>query len=197
MPQRTRRYPGGDRSIELRRSGGPGTSRPARRVARRRKPVGAVTPSVDPRPTPPAVRPEPVVENVGAVRFVTVLVGMAVGMATIGLAFRLQVPFADSGLRPDFVPRTVVGAVLILLAFGVRVPQRLAWWMCVHAWQRFLLLGRSSRVSRRCLFGFRSCPRSMTLCPGDHAWTTCETSMSAICWVVKRYRRIRRCLAQL
>ncbi len=146
MPQRMRQHLDGDRSIEMRRSGGPATSRPARRVVRRRRATRAVASCVDPQVTP-STRPELLAENVGAARFVSVLLGMAVAVVAIGLAIRLRGPFANSGLRQGFLPRTVVGTALILLALGVRVPQRIAWWECVHAWQRFLLFGRSSRMS--------------------------------------------------
>lgn len=147
MPRRTRRHLGGERTIEVRRSGGPATSRPARHLARRRRPASVAAAPVDPRMNPSAAPPEPVNEYAGAARFVSVLLGTAVAMATVGLAARLQGPFAGSGLRQDFVARTVIGTALIALALGVRVPQQIAWWVCVQAWRRFLRLGRPSGFS--------------------------------------------------
>jgi len=138
MPHRTRGHLGGKRAVEMRRSGGPATCRPARHVPHLRRPSGEAASSTHTATSRSVSYAEPVNEHAGAARLASVLLGMAVGMAVAGLTIRLQGSFAGNGLRAEFIGRTVVGIALLSLALGVRVPQQLAWWVCIQAWRRFL-----------------------------------------------------------
>jgi hypothetical protein len=110
-------------------------------------------------------------ENPYAVRFVSVLLGITAAMALCGLTIRLRGAFAETGLPVDFVGRTVIGTALLSLALGVRVPQQIAWWVCVQARRRVFGVGRSSGVSSLLL----------TPAPGDKPLYWVVLSIVALC----------------
>jgi len=71
------------------------------------------------------------------------MLGVSTGMVIAGLTAKLQVTFgesADSG-------STVVGAAMLALAVGVRVPHRFAVSVCTAAWRRFVNWGTASQLS--------------------------------------------------
>jgi len=74
---------------------------------------------------------------------VAVILGIATAMVVVGLSARFQLVFADTGGPPS----VVVGAALIALAVGVRVPHRFAVSVCTAAWQRFVRKGTTSELA--------------------------------------------------
>lgn len=167
MPPRTRR------SIEVRQSGGPSFRRRVRRCVRGARgprdcrtdlpgqwPAVSVTQCRMPETTDTSqsadASSQPTGQTNGPTVWVSVFLGAAIALSVAGLAARIQALFAEQHLFPpqqvnvfwsDMVTRGVAGAALMILALGVRVPQRLAIWVCALAWRRFLSRGRPSDVS--------------------------------------------------
>ena len=74
---------------------------------------------------------------------VSMLLGASLAMVVEGLLASIR-DAADH----EYVSRgAVIGGALLATAVGVRVPQRLAMWVCVRAWQRFVLRAEPSSAS--------------------------------------------------
>ncbi len=78
---------------------------------------------------------------------VSTLLGVATGAMVTGLGATFGASFAAAEGTAAHVDQTVVAVALILLAIGVRVPQRFALWLCMLAWRRYLQRGRRSDVT--------------------------------------------------
>lgn len=75
----------------------------------------------------------------------SVLLGATTAAVVSGLVVRFARWSADGG---GLAGEAVVGASIMALALGVRVPQRFAVWLCLRAWQRLTLRGEPSDLSR-------------------------------------------------
>ncbi len=72
------------------------------------------------------------------------LLGASLAMVVGGLLASLR-----DGVHHGYASRgAVIGGALLAGAVGVRVPQRLAMWVCVRAWQRLALRAKPPGVSR-------------------------------------------------
>lgn len=148
MPQPTGRRGATRRSVEVRRSGGPSM----RRLVRRR--VRATTASRgDPGSLEGQIQPSRndsapwQARKAGPAGCASVLLGVTTATVIVGLTARYHQVFGERGLSSTAITYTVIGATLMTLAIGVRVPQRFALWVCTAAWRRFVSLGRPSDVS--------------------------------------------------
>ena len=82
-----------------------------------------------------------------AVVIVPVLLGAAAAMVLAGVDLMFRDFAGNASVAMRLTTPSVAGAVLVALAVGVRVPQRVAWWIGAQAWQRFVRRGRPSSMS--------------------------------------------------
>ncbi len=77
------------------------------------------------------------------------LLGVTTAMVIVGLSAQLHAALAPQHAATSGGVRhaTVVGAALLSLAVGVRMPQRFAMWLCSMAWRRFVTRGLRSDMS--------------------------------------------------
>jgi len=137
MPQRSRRT---SPSRELPH---PSASiAPARRRTRQRVHPPARTREVSRRRQPDA-NPASDWRGARSAALVAVMLGIATAMVFIGLSAKFKVVFAESGGPSS----AVVGAALLALAVGVRVPHRFAVSACTAAWRRFVRKGTTSELA--------------------------------------------------
>lgn len=68
---------------------------------------------------------------------VSILIGSSIAILTIGLVSRLG-PLLGRQPTPQ---ETVMAAVLLLIALGIKIPHQLAMWVSMSAWRRFLSQG--------------------------------------------------------
>ncbi len=144
MSQPTRGRGATRRSVEVRRSGGPSMHRRVRAATAIDSDTVAIERRTSPSCSDSVQRP---VRKVGPAACASILLGATTAMVIAGLAARYHEVFGERGLSSMATTHTVVGATLMTLAIGVRVPQRFALWVCAAAWRRFLSLGRPSDVS--------------------------------------------------
>lgn len=69
----------------------------------------------------------------GPVRECSLLIGAALALLTIGLTARLEPLFASRARPLEHAPGVVLGAVLLALSIGLRVPRRFALWALAAA----------------------------------------------------------------
>ncbi len=77
----------------------------------------------------------------------SLLLGATAGMAIAGLAVRIESSLGDNGLAGRSARAAVVGAALIMVAVGIRLPQKLAALVCAWAYVRIVRRGRPSDLS--------------------------------------------------
>ncbi len=90
----------------------------------------------------------------GPVAVVGTLLGVTSAMLIVGMSSGFTALFTEGTTRPTPAPSIVIGAVLLALATGVRLPHRFAVWVCALAWQRFVRRGRPSGLTRALLGTF-------------------------------------------
>lgn len=73
----------------------------------------------------------------------SLLLGVATAMVVVGLGRQFTETFGDR----TAVHETVVATALLALAAGIRTPQRIAMWISLRAWRRFLSRGRPTDLS--------------------------------------------------
>lgn len=88
--------------------------------------------------TPTTSNARPWVSPVRCGLFVAGLIGVAVGMTVHATAARLTTVFDGAPTAHS----AALAAAVVALAVGLRVPQRLAVWLCAATWHRFLARDR-------------------------------------------------------
>ena len=147
MSQPTHRRGVPRRSVKVRRSGGPSMHRrvrPFRTTMASKGDPGSVEGQIQP---PCSYSVQGPVGKIGPAACASILLGATIAMVIVGLAARYHQLFGEPGLSSMATTHAVIGATLMTLAIGVRVPQRFAIWACSAAWRRFLSLGQPSDVS--------------------------------------------------
>ena len=75
------------------------------------------------------------------------LLGVTIAMVIAGLELSFSRIFTEPRFSGRTVSGSIVGAALLALAVGIRVPQRLSLWVCLQVWRRIIRRGQTSDLS--------------------------------------------------
>lgn len=118
-----------------------GPSRPEPRDGRTsRPPIGESDPRRKPNRGPPD-------STLGPTRSAAVLIGATAAMTTAAMAVRFDVLFDATQTPNSSIASSVTGAAMIALSIGVRLPQRIAVWVCARAWRRVVSRDEAAPIS--------------------------------------------------